>query len=129
MLRLFRLGCHYNFDRSSTKWFLIDYNGVMLSACGLTGFLRKKRDRAPTRGISPSNGSITTLNTPWIYGNTEGHTSTYMDVHTQKRERSRELTPLWPLTFFGGGAVAHDRLETRSQPDFAPAPCHPPPYP
>lgn len=54
-----------------------------ISSSGLTGFLRKNRDSAPTRGISPSNGSITTLNTPWIYGN-KRDTLTHIKIYTTR---------------------------------------------
>ncbi len=39
----------------------------------LTGFLRKKTDRAPIRGMSPSRGSITTLIVPWSWTEEKKH--------------------------------------------------------
>lgn len=65
----------------------------------------KNKDKAPTRGKSPSNGSITTLSTPWIYGNTRGTYTTY--THD---ERTGTISG---LTFLHTEAV--DDLETRSQ--------------
>ena len=61
---------------------------------GLTGFLRKNIDRAPTRGMSPSNGSMTTRSTPWSCGDKRvrdvGHAhTTHTDKHTTVATRTR----------------------------------------
>lgn len=53
----------------------------------LTGFLRKNRDSPPTRGTSPSKGSITTLITPWIYGNTGENKSNACGHERRKLKR------------------------------------------
>lgn len=74
----------------------------------LTGFLRKNRVSPPMRGTSPSKGSITTLNTPWIYGNT-GQNNSFTCRHVSRKlnkNSSSNIPQQWSLhTWEAGNSI------------------------
>lgn len=79
----------------------------------LTGFLRKKTERAPIRGMSPSSGSITTLITPWSWTEKKKHHKWVFcflacdDPQVQVKSMSPKTWFCWSDVTFSVGQTFH----------------------